>query len=244
MGESQFVPAALLLIFLQPRAATAGGNLPSLLRNVFVKMKETEEGGEEPRCGWEAHSSCSRRAVQVSYRRCTAHPRGARFTVLVQSAKQTDQLGDISKRSWNKAGEEGINSLRGGMFQLTCCQPRRIPVHHKTSLCTTAHLSIPEHHNPPQSTTNHPSPVLETTCPRAPASCAATPAPQPRSMHPSLGSTPRPSHAGGCMCTHDLQAGASGFGSLPGWLQEGHKFSRVGLCGFYSPCGPTLAEQL
>lgn len=45
--------------------------------------------------------------------------------MLVQSAKQTDQLGDISKRSWNKVGEEGINSLQGGMSQLTHCQPQR-----------------------------------------------------------------------------------------------------------------------
>lgn len=126
-GKSSSVPAAVLLIFLQPRATSAGGNLPSLHRNAFIKKKEKEEEGEKPRSGWEAVSSYSERAVQVSYRRCTAHPRGARFTVLVQSAKQTDQLGDISKRSWNKVGEEGINSLQGGTFQLTHCQPRRIP---------------------------------------------------------------------------------------------------------------------
>lgn len=120
--------------------------------------------GEKSRCGWEAVSSYSERVVQVSYRRGTAHPRGARFTVLVQSAKQTDQLGDISKRGWNKAGEEGINGLQGSSFQLTRCQPWRIlslpckmplmhfcAVHSPLAPCTTTH---PLHYN--LCTTTHP----------------------------------------------------------------------------------------
>lgn len=103
---------------------------PSIPAQERIPLKEREGRSreEEPWSAWEVWSvsSYSKRVAQVSYRRCTARPRGAWFTVLVQSAKQTDQLGDISKRSWNKVGEEGINSLQGGTSQLTHCQPRRI----------------------------------------------------------------------------------------------------------------------
>lgn len=126
MGKSRSVPVAVMLLSLQPRATSAGGNLLSLQRNVIVKKKERGREGEEPWHGWEALSSDPKQVVQVWYQRCTAHPRGARFTVLVQSAKQMDQLGDISKRSWNEVGEEGINSLQGGTFQHSPCQPQAI----------------------------------------------------------------------------------------------------------------------
>jgi len=174
-----------------------------------MKKKEKAEEGAKPRSGWEAASSYAERAVQVSYQRGAAHPRGARFTVLVQSAKQTDQLGDISKRSWNKAGEEGINSLRGGPFQLTHCQPQRIPSLPRrmpptdfvlcTVACPGAPQPIPVHHDPSQRTTTHPStpqpaPVHKNSshgpqsgC-HSPPLCIATPprAPQPAYHHPSM----------------------------------------------------------
>lgn len=202
----------------------------SAQKRIHKKERERRRRREAP--AWlEAVSSYSKRAVQVSYRRCTAHPRGARFTVLVQSAKQMDQLGDISKRSWNKAGEEGINSLQGGMFQLTHCQTRRIPSLPCKNAAKGFFRCVPQ-----------PSPVHRNPCtptpPRAPQPALHTPS-QPR-----RGLLLHQRHAGGRPWLRQPPGRCS---SSPDGCRRGTACPGLGSVASLParpPTSPTLAEQL